>query len=94
MNYKIVFNESLELIESMNKTYKYVLIGLNERYNIIFTNDKFRKEYFYVVEGSNKFLRGQVCDIDNLETFRKKQNEKKKQKDNIPYYAYNCNFLF
>ena len=46
MDYKIVFNESLELIESMNKTYKYVLIGLNERYNIIFTNDNFRKEYF------------------------------------------------
>ena len=41
-------------------------------------------------------------DIDKLESFRKKQNEKKQreakqtkeEKDNIPYYAYNCNFLF
>jgi surface antigen len=41
------------------------------------------------------------ADIDKLENFRKKQNEKKKEekekkveKDNIPYYSYNCNFIF
>ena len=43
-------------------------------------------------------------DIDKLKSFRKKQIEKeekklkvdqtKDEKDNIPYYAYNCNFLF
>ena len=41
-------------------------------------------------------------DIDKLESFRKKLTEKKKkeekqvkeEKDNIPYYSYNCNFLF
>ena len=42
------------------------------------------------------------ADIDKLESFRKKLTEKKKkeekqikeEKDNIPYYSYNCNFLF
>jgi hypothetical protein len=42
------------------------------------------------------------ADIDKLESFRKKIIEKNKKeakqivekKDNIPYYAYNCNFLF
>ena len=42
------------------------------------------------------------ADIDKLESFRKKLTEKKKkeekqtkeEKDNIPYYAYNCNFIF
>ena len=42
------------------------------------------------------------ADIDKLESCRKKQNEKKEKeakqtvekKDNIPYYAYNCNFIF
>ena len=41
------------------------------------------------------------ADIDKLENFRKKQNEKKKEEktkkeeeDKIPYYSYNCNFLF
>jgi hypothetical protein len=41
-------------------------------------------------------------DIDKLESFREKLTEKKKkeekqvkeEKDNIPYYSYNCNFLF
>ena len=94
MDYKIIFGESLELIQSMNKSYKYYLIGLNERYQIIFTNDKFRKEYYYVIEGSSRFLRNQLSDIDNLEQFRRKQNEKKEQNDNIPYYAFNCNFIF
>ena len=40
--------------------------------------------------------------IDKLQSFRKKLTEKKKkeekqikeEKDNIPYYSYNCNFLF
>ena len=94
MNYKIIFENSLKIIRTMDKSYKYIQIGLNERYNIIFTNDKFRKEYFYDVEGSNMFLRGQVYQFDKDGSFRKKQNEKKKQEDNIPHYAYNCNFLF
>ena len=40
-------------------------------------------------------------DIDKLQNFRKKQKEKKKEEitkkvedDKIPYYSYNCNFLF
>ena len=94
MNHKIVFNESLELIESMNKTYKFVRIGLNERYHVIYSHGEFRKEFISIVEGSNKFLRGQVYRFDKDGSFRKKQSEKKKQEDNIPYYAYNCNFLF
>ena len=94
MNHKIVFNESLELIESMNKTYKYVRNGLNERYHVIYSHGEFRKEFISIVEGSNKFLRGQVYRFDKDGSFRKKQNEKKKQEDNIPYYAYHCNFLF
>ena len=94
MDYKIVFNESLELIESMNKTYKFVRIGLNERYHVIYSHGEFRKEFISIVEGSNKFLRGQVYRFDKDGSFRKKQNEKKKQEDNIPYYAYHCNFLF
>ena len=94
MDYKIVFGESLELIQSMNKTYKFVRIGLNEKYHVIYSHGDFRKEFISIVEGSNMFLRGQVCDIDNLEKFRKRQNEKKKQEDDIPYYAYHCNFLF
>ena len=44
----------------------------------------------------------EIADIDKLESFRKKLTEKKKkeekqikeEKDNIPYYSYNCNFLF
>ena len=94
MNHKIVFNESLELIGSMNKTYKYVRNGLNEKYHVIYSHGEFRKEFISIVEGSNKFLRGQVYRFDKDGSFRKKQNEKKKQEDNIPYYAYNCNFLF
>ena len=43
-----------------------------------------------------------IADIDKLEIFRQKQKdnknkekEKKEEKDNnIPYYAYNCNFIF
>jgi hypothetical protein len=41
------------------------------------------------------------ADIDKLENFRKKliekekeEKQKKEEKNNIPYYAYNCNFLF
>ena len=94
MNHKIVFNKSLELIESRNKTYKFVRIGLNERYHVIYSHGEFRKEFISIVEGSNKFLRGQVYRFDKDGSFRKKQNEKKKQEDNIPYYAYHCNFLF
>ena len=77
MNHKIVFNKSLELIESMNKTYKYVRIGLNERYHVIYSHSEFRKEFISIVEGSNMFLRGQVYQFDKDESFRKKQNEKK-----------------
>jgi hypothetical protein len=52
---------------------------------------------------SGETLRGRVSDTNNLELFRKKQNENKRkeeekvnkeQNDNIPYYAYNCNFIF
>jgi hypothetical protein len=44
-----------------------------------------------------------IVDIDKLKIFRQKQKEnknkekeKKEEKDsnNIPYYAYNCNFIF
>ncbi len=94
MEYKIIFENSLKIIRTMNKSYKYVRIGLNERYHVIFSHGEFRKEFISIVEGSNKFLRGQVYQFDKDGSFRKKQNEKKKQKDNIPYYAYNCNFLF
>ena len=93
MDYKIVFGESLELIESMNKTYKYVRIGLNERYHVIYSHGEFRKEFIGIVEGSNKFLRGQVYQFDKDGSFRKKENEKKKQKDNIPYYAFAISFF-
>ena len=41
------------------------------------------------------------ADIDKLESFRKKNEKKKKEekqtkeeKNNIPYYSYNCNFIF
>ena len=40
-------------------------------------------------------------DIDKLESFRKTTEKKKKEekqtkeeKNNIPYYSYNCNFIF
>ena len=94
MEYKIIFGESLELIQSMNKSYKYVRIGLNERYHVTYCHGDFRKEFISIIEGSNKFLRGQMLDVDNLNQFRRKQNEKKEQNENIPYYAFNCNFIF
>ena len=94
MNYKIVFENSLRIIRTMDKSYKYIRIGLNERYNVIYSHGDFRKEFISIVEGSNMFLRGQVYQFEKDESFRKRQNEKKKQEDNIPYYAYHCNFLF